>query len=702
MSATAVLGLVAGAFVAAYATYEGRQARGYARGPVLATSGEQPLALHSRYWDSFRGRQFSVVVIAPLTGSAPLPPGVRSWPRPGEVLLSPALADAPEAEDFRGRWGTVAGLIGAAGLASPGERIAYVRPTQEMLSTSSLTPITGFGSSTGAGFGDPKNVAPRWMILTAMASLLFFPAVAFAVLAARVGAAGRDRRDARLRMLGAGFRARVRLDRGEAIPSVLAGAGLAAALSAVALTTDVRLPWIDYTLAAADLRRDAAALFGAIAATVPAMLLLACGRHPAVGHRRASARRRVVPVVRLRTAAAIAFPLFVLLAFASRHLFDGFQSSSVAYLACAAGAWTTLPAVTGWLTGRIGRRATAAARRSGDLSQLIAARTAAARPGAVVRLTAALVFAIAVVGQGQLIGSMLSSRSGTAAQLHSAEGRSMALVQASPRALLDGAFVAALPEGAHVVSQGELPDAASGGPGARVIQAPCPDLTALGLPCPAEGQTVTIAHRDLDTRFRHLNFSPDGSTPTLVRTGPLAKLAADGTLWTTVFDSPDHPLDLAAVKRAAHLHLSTKANVRPLAEAGGSSFENGYRARWAPFLGAIGALVLLGAMLLVATSEFVEFAAALAPLVVLTGHTRIYRDLASWMLGMPLALAGVVGVTGYVVIAQPVVDAEHGARVSFALVLAALAGSAALAALATWAGARAAARHSRTWRPRAR
>ncbi|MEU8938494.1 hypothetical protein OHU17_36180 (plasmid) [Streptomyces goshikiensis] len=157
LMATVVAALAASAFVVSAATFDGREARGMTRNPVLAGQGEQPKALWSRYWESEHGRQYSVVVVWPLTADAPLPPGLDRWPGPGEAFLSPGLADGPGREDFTRRYGHMAGLVGEDGLATPGERLVYTRPSEAMLNSSYLDGITGFGAP-GPSFGDVRVI----------------------------------------------------------------------------------------------------------------------------------------------------------------------------------------------------------------------------------------------------------------------------------------------------------------------------------------------------------------------------------------------------------------------------------------------------------------------------------------------------------------------------------------------------------------
>ncbi|MEU8887059.1 hypothetical protein [Streptomyces sp. NPDC048442] len=696
--ATLSLSLAATAFAGAWTTYDGRESRGAAREPVRAGDGQQGKVLFGQYWDQYRGRQFSVSVIIPLTPDAPLPPGLRSWPRPGTAVLSPALAEGPQSEDYLHRWGEPGGVIGPEGLASPGERFVYLRPTEKMAQTSTLTPLVSFGGPAGgpSGGGDLKIVQAAWQIHTLIAVLLAAPALAFAFLASRTAAASRDRRDALLRTLGAGAGARLWMDAGSVLAPVAIGALTGTALSALLMVGDVRLPWIDYLLSAQDMRAAAPVLLGTSLATAPLMYLIIALQRPLAARRSRSTRPVAARGGFQRKLAVGLFPFLLLLVFTAHSLLGERRRGTLLYLASVTLLWVLLPSVLGWLFLRLVPALTRAARKSADPARLIAIRTLAARPAGLIRLVASLVIGVGLIGQASVIGSAMTSISGNLDQLDAKDGQTMAAVQASSRAYLDGPFLRALPSGAHVVSYGHMKDGS-----VRVIQAPCPDLQAMGLPCPAAGKEAHVAYGELDKRFRSLNFEFFGPTPAIVRTGPLAKLEPEGTLWVTVFNPPDKSLDIATVKRAAHRDLSTKANVRTLAESGGSSFALAYQSRWVPFLSALGTLVLVGSLLAAAFSEFLETGRTLAPLAVLTGDGRIFRRAAVWFLAVPLVMAGLLGIVVYAAVSLPALDTAHGITLSPTLVTAVTLGTLVTALAAWWGGGRAAASLATSWRPKA-
>ncbi|CCB76425.1 MULTISPECIES: hypothetical protein [Streptomycetaceae] len=696
LCAVAVLVLAGSAFVATSATYDARQVRADAREPVPAARPADVRARWTSYWDSYQGRQFYVVAVAPVTHDAPLPPGLTRWPAPGKVYLSPALRDGSPAEDFTHRYGQVAGTIGESGLASPGERLAYVRPTDAMAaSTDGWVGISGYGRHEEGGFGDLTIIRPAGQLLAMIAVLFAGPALVLAGAAIRMGSAGRDRRAALVEALGAGRAARLWMEWGEAALPIGYGTVLGGLIVAASTVWNVRLPWIDYTLAAADMRQAWPRLVAAVLLAPLLTLALVVVLRPLRRAKSASTRPGSHRGGLLRLLCVGMCPAFALLAWFSGTLFAGNSLAAPVYCAATLGVLVTLPGLLAWWGTRAARPLAERARRNGGGAGLVAARRAAARPGAAVRLVTALVVAIGVVGQTQILSSMTSNRSGNLTLLHSPRSRTMLILQASPSARLGPEFRAALPSGTHVVSLGPGPA------GHRIVQAPCPDLKALRLDCPAAGHSQDVAYGYLDARLRQVSYQWYGPTPATVRTGDLTKLGSEGTLWLAVFTDENRQMDISRVKGAIHQRLDLTASVRTLGEAGGTSFELGYQARWLTFFGAAGALALLTAMGLAAFSEFLRFGTAMAPLSVLSGNTRFVRRTALWSLGVPVLLAGVAGVLLEAFLAIPATNGEQSAEWPVTLYGVMLAASLAMAALITWAGGSMAVRSARRWTPRA-
>ncbi|MGI5459849.1 FtsX-like permease family protein [Streptomyces sp. CA-249302] len=163
----------------------------------------------------------TVVSLAQLPGRArtPAPPGLDSFPKQGEVYVSPALADLLHklpASQLADRFPKVRsyGTIGDAGLASPDELVAVVgrAPTDAALAKSAADDsrswfdigqldragISGFRGDTASMFtaGD-QGIAALGVVLLAL------PVTVLSAAAGRLGAARREQRLAALRLAGA-------------------------------------------------------------------------------------------------------------------------------------------------------------------------------------------------------------------------------------------------------------------------------------------------------------------------------------------------------------------------------------------------------------------------------------------------------------------------------------------------------------------
>ncbi|MEV0643455.1 FtsX-like permease family protein [Streptomyces sp. NPDC050619] len=162
------------------------------------------------------GTPVTVVDVAQLPGKkAPAPPGMPRFPQPGEVWVSPALADLLHRlpADRHPVPGTAAGTLGRAAVARPGELVAVVghEPTAAAVTTpreddprrpgDTVTPtrvadFTGRRSSDGIGDG--------YVALAKIATILVVvPLLVLGASSARLSVSRRDQRLAALRLIGA-------------------------------------------------------------------------------------------------------------------------------------------------------------------------------------------------------------------------------------------------------------------------------------------------------------------------------------------------------------------------------------------------------------------------------------------------------------------------------------------------------------------
>ena len=154
--------------------------------------------------DSFwRGRELHLLLVEQTGAPVPPPAGLDRVPGAGEVLVSPALADAlrgPLGGELTPRLqGTVVGTVGAAGLTGPDELYAVIGVEAGRLAPSGFAP--GFNTDRRGIFSDATEVLRIAVALAAIG--LVVPLLVFVAVATRLSAASRDRRAAALRLVGA-------------------------------------------------------------------------------------------------------------------------------------------------------------------------------------------------------------------------------------------------------------------------------------------------------------------------------------------------------------------------------------------------------------------------------------------------------------------------------------------------------------------
>ncbi len=174
---------------------------------------------------TFRDLDVRGRALEPEGARAPLPPGVKKFPAPGEMVVSPALKkllDSKDAQLLRDRLPyRVTGTIGETGLVGSAE-LAYYRGAGDLTShidDGSTSRISTFHP----GKAPQESMDPilLLLILTVFVALLT-PVGVFIAAAVRFGGERRDRRLAALRLIGADSRMTRRIAAGEA----LAGAAL--------------------------------------------------------------------------------------------------------------------------------------------------------------------------------------------------------------------------------------------------------------------------------------------------------------------------------------------------------------------------------------------------------------------------------------------------------------------------------------------
>ncbi|MFD4348255.1 hypothetical protein ACFWQ6_25885 [Streptomyces coelicoflavus] len=687
-AATTVAVLAVCGFLLAASSFDGRTERSQARWPHLADDGSATLLWRATL-ASVDDRQYDVVYIEPLTPDAPLPPGLSRWPRPGEAVLSPALkAVGPQ---VREEYGRAEGTIAPDGLESPSEYFAYVRPTAERLDPEEMTGASGFGVSWTPSLGEHMyNFGPKefhWAYL----ALVGLPAGLFVVIAARVGAAARDRRTAVLTALGASGGARAWFTVGEAVLPVALGASAAAVAVAPVLLTDTPLPVVDFVLYVADARAALPALVGAVVgvplAVLAAVVLLQPRYRPGASTRPVAAGRRREWMLWL-------FPV---------ALFGTVRGTDLAPYdlrlpVLAAGSVITialLPGVAGAVVSASGPALARLGAARGRVGMLVAGRRLAVGARPVARLVAAVVVAVGLAAQGQIAISLFTDMSDRVEAVEEHLGTSV--VQVSTTLSTTTADVASfesdLGPGVHALAVTRDPRS-----GRTDLVADCPVWRDLGVECP------TAAPAELRTRHAGLAQAAELERSVGVRlharTGDVTKTVRTSEEAALVVLAQDgRQLSLSRVHRAANAHVAMATDVQVFAMAGtfGGSGEGIAAGRWLELLSVAGVLVIVVVAGIGAVAQFVRTGRELGPVSVLSGNGRVYYAVSVWSLLVPTAFAvcAAVAVTWYVT--TPLM-ADSADRLS-ALSAVGAAGLACAAVMAWW-GARTASAAGLVWRPR--
>jgi hypothetical protein len=255
--------------------WDAREARtGWRAEPETGGPGAAaPALLVASRTEHAAGRPIAVVELAVTDPAAGPPPGLPRAPEPGELWVSPALADllaALPADRLADRFpAPPTGTVADAGLRGPDELLAIVGRAPGDPALADATGLAGWAAPEGA-FG----LIEVYRQLTVVAvALLVFPVAGLVGASARLTAARRTRRLALLRLLGASTRQVVVAATTEvtAVAAVAAVAGVALHRLAAPLVALLELGggrWF-----AADVRPPPAVLVGIVAGV--ALLALA-------------------------------------------------------------------------------------------------------------------------------------------------------------------------------------------------------------------------------------------------------------------------------------------------------------------------------------------------------------------------------------------------------------------------------------------
>ncbi|MFE5731239.1 FtsX-like permease family protein [Streptomyces sp. NPDC056528] len=189
-----------------------------------------------RYFDrptTYRDDVVSGLLLQPDGDEPPVPPGATAFPRPGEMLVSPALRellDSPEGALLGERLPyEVAGTLGKDGLIGPAD-LRYVAHV-DFLDAGELD-----GRGERFGWSVPEEPMNAFLVLLVVVAcvVLLLPVLVFVATAVRFGGEQRDRRLAALRLVGADAATTRRIAAGESLAGALLGLLAGAGLFAVA------------------------------------------------------------------------------------------------------------------------------------------------------------------------------------------------------------------------------------------------------------------------------------------------------------------------------------------------------------------------------------------------------------------------------------------------------------------------------------
>ncbi|MEV0375879.1 hypothetical protein AB0I10_40195 [Streptomyces sp. NPDC050636] len=680
--ATAALCLAFTSLVAVYAGYAGTEERTATRSPQRVAGGHgTALARYLLKQDTLGdARGYTVVYVEPLSSAVGPPPGLDSWPSPGEAVLSPALLQAGAHERIADRYGKLAGTIGPEGLASPSERFAYVRPAHSMRGMAEARPIRGFGAAAEWGNGDFTNQRPIWNLLLTVCGFLLLPAAACVVLAARMGADERDRRTALVTALGALPAHRRLIVLGEAAIPVILGAVVGSVPAAVGCLIDVPVPFAHFTLYAPDLRAYALWLVGA--AVLPLVVTLAAVTVLHHHRRSAAATRPRASRATLSRIACWACPLFLLTASYGPGLAPSPALRVLSQAVGTLGGFATLPSLIAAACTAAGSALAGLSRRWAGPSALISGRWMAASSATTARLVCSVVIAIGLTGEAQLWMSRMAEPVRQATAVHQVVGDSLLTVTSPKR--ITPQFTTSLPKQAVLLSLDE-------GKGTTRLTGTCPDLTVLHLPC--HSGTVTPVTQT-DERLRYA--LGDGTDITTTVTPHAPARTSDTAL---LLSRNGAALDVSEIKRTANRTLAPGTSVSALGTgwiSGGKVLSD--QSGWLLFFGLLGTSVLAVGFALNTQAEFLRQGRAAAPVAVLCGRRTIFFGLSGWSLLAPILISGAIGVFVYSWLAGPLV-ADGYASTSSTLMLAGLGVSSVLGLLLWGCGGTSAARIASRWRP---
>ncbi len=204
----------------------------------------------------FHGQSIRGRLLRPDGTRPPVPPGLAAIPRPGEMVVSPALARllaSPDAGLLRERLDyLLVATISDEGLSGPNELAFYLGVDDLDETGLFVTRRVAFGEEPRPDVTDP--VAS--IIVPVVVVVLLLPVGLFVAAATRFGVEARDRRLAGVRLLGADVRMGRRIASGEALAGSVLGLLVGGALFLALRSFVDRVHLLGFSAFPGDIRPD--------------------------------------------------------------------------------------------------------------------------------------------------------------------------------------------------------------------------------------------------------------------------------------------------------------------------------------------------------------------------------------------------------------------------------------------------------------
>lgn len=606
----------------------------------------------------------SVILLQPGGPTAPLPPGLDSWPAPGEVALSPELRRLGLAQGIEVRYGRAVHTIGPEGLGAPDERLAYVRPGDDQIDTGARLEAKAFGlpesvspwrvGSTGVYFGESLNVASLKLFLPAAIIFVIVPAVGSLVVVRRRIADRLGRRELLIEALGAPPSLRLRLRAKKLLAPILCGVVLGAALTVIPVLAGWRLP-VTHFLLFPDLITDRPVLMLAALIVAVAFSISILASRPA---RRSGTNRPAHTVEGLKARWLYAGPLAVAGALWLPGLVDphGGWAWAITYWLGVLAIFALVPMSIAILVTKGMESLRRIARVQEWPTILVPSAWLASAPMTTLRCAVTLVLASGLLFQGLVWtqGSNENLEQALATQ-EIVDGRIVEV-----RATTSDEFselIASLPDGVGFVSQGVASD------GSAELAGSCADLSSLSVPC--DGMTTAAQLPEPARTALGYGFGD----------APFAGVAADpiqdeegAGLNGYIFDrNLTRTLDIEAWQATA---WATGATMTPLGQdwVVGAANE-AHQGGWVVLLGCLGLAAVLLALTADLGGRLQEHARRTGVLTALSGRARDHWIMAGVVSVVPTLCVGALAFIAHAVAIQPFVSTPPGGTPPTAMVL---------------------------------